>query len=95
MNKKEWHWMSYYKPNNAKTMKDKKYIVIETEDTNENGWPRYEVHTNSIAVVTENISDYCEGQDFYSWIDNKDLKKIIEAQEELIMNQEVNKIKNK
>ena len=76
-------------------MKDKKYIVIETEYTNENGWPRYEVHTNSIAVITENLSDYCEGQDFYMWIDNKDLKKIIEAQEELITNEEVNKIKNK
>ena len=88
--------MSDYKPNNAKTMKDKKYIVIETEDTDENGWPRYEVHTDSIAVVIDELM-YCSDQseDRYIWIDNKDLKKIIEAQEELIMNQEVNKIKNK
>ncbi|RPG88527.1 MAG: hypothetical protein CBD69_000250 [Crocinitomicaceae bacterium TMED209] len=76
-------------------MRDNKYIVIETEQTRD-GWPRFEVHTDSIAVVIDELM-YCSDQseDRYIWIDNKDLKKIIEAQEELIMNQEINKIKNK
>lgn len=74
-----------------------KYIVIETDETNENGWPRFEVHSNSIAVVIDELM-YCsdESEDRYIWIDNKDLKRIIQAQEELIINNQINEInKNK
>ena len=75
-------------------MKDK-YIVIETDETNEKRWPRFEVHIDQIAIVTENESDYCEGEDKYIWIDNEDLKRIIEAQEELIMYNQINQINKK
>lgn len=75
-------------------MKDK-YIVIETDETNEKRWPRFEVHIDQIAIVTENESDYCEGQDKYIWVSTEDLKRIIEAQEELIMYNQINKINKK